>query len=79
MRSQGTKETQGINGDAAILQRWAGAVAGGRVRTEAPLEPCPYPHHRGADWRLASGGPIVCGICHPPAAGLDVDVRKAAA
>jgi putative DNA primase/helicase len=34
--------------------------------------PCPYEHHRPSDWRLADGGPRVCGICHPPAAGIDV-------
>lgn len=34
--------------------------------------PCPYPNHRGADWRLATGGPPTCGVCHPPVAGLDI-------
>jgi putative DNA primase/helicase len=33
--------------------------------------PCPYERHRPSDWRLADGGPRVCGICHPPAAGID--------
>ena len=28
---------------------------------------CPYPRHRGFEWSKADGGPIVCGICHPPA------------
>lgn len=41
---------------------------------------CPYPGHRETDWTRAdgtgatrNGRPIgQCGICHPPAAGLDV-------
>lgn len=68
MRSQGTKETQGINGDAAGLQRWMEVVA-----TSVPtgtIAACPYPRHRRADWRLAAGGPVMCGLCHPPAEGL---------
>jgi hypothetical protein len=77
MKSQGTKETQGINGDAAALQRRLAAVAassgGGAIK------PCPYPYHRATDWRLAQGGPIVCGVCHPPASGLDVTRRPARA
>lgn len=35
------------------------------------LPACPYDRHRSTDWRLAEGGPVVCGICHPPAPGLD--------
>ena len=34
---------------------------------------CPYPRHAGHEWRLANGGPWVCGVCHPPVAGLDVE------
>lgn len=38
------------------------------------VDGCPYPAHRdlGTDWRLAEGGPVVCGVCHPPVKGLDV-------
>lgn len=36
------------------------------------IGPCPYCAHRGDDWQLASGGPMVCGVCHPPAPGLDI-------
>lgn len=28
---------------------------------------CPYPRHRESDWQPLAGGPLVCGICHPPA------------
>lgn len=28
---------------------------------------CAYAAHAGRGWRLASGGPWFCGICHPPA------------
>lgn len=70
MKSLGTKETQGINGDAAALQRRmdSALAAVGAVQTGA----CAYPRHRGSDWRLAAGGPLVCGVCHPPAPGLDI-------
>lgn len=32
-------------------------------------QPCGYPAHRdlGKDWQLKTGGPVVCGACHPPA------------
>lgn len=72
MKSQGTKETQGINGNAAALQERLARVSlgGGVLRA-----PCPYRHHRATDWRLTAGGPVVCGVCHPPAAGLDVTRR----
>ena len=29
---------------------------------------CRYPPHRGCDWR-APDGRLICGVCHPPAAG----------
>jgi hypothetical protein len=73
MRSQGTKDTQGINGDAIALQRLLAAVpllAGDGAA-------CPYQDHRRTDWRLCAGGPVVCGVCHPPAAGLDVELVAA--
>lgn len=77
-RSRGTKETQGINGDAAELQRMLDVAA--RL-TGGGADVCPYPRHRGADWRLVigtdgqptvEGSPVTCGVCHPPAAGLEV-------
>lgn len=36
--------------------------------------PCGYPTHRWADWRKP-GGPWTCGVCHPPATGLRVELR----
>jgi hypothetical protein len=40
--------------------------------TGVGADPCGYPSHRGEEWRLATGGPTVCGQCHPPAEGLHV-------
>jgi hypothetical protein len=70
VKSQGTKDTQGINGDAIALQRWLAAAVPLLAGDGAA---CPYDGHRLTDWRLA-GGPVVCGVCHPPAAGLDVEL-----
>jgi hypothetical protein len=79
MKSQGTKETQGINGDAALLQHKLEAAAGVITRDS---EPCPYPDHRPTDWRLKiqtdgtpadEGSRWTCGACYPPASGLDVE------
>lgn len=70
MRSKGTKATQGINGEAAMHQRRLHLVQRFAV---GPGEVCSYPAHRGEDWKLASGGPVVCGVCHPPARGLKVE------
>ena len=28
--------------------------------------PCPFPGHRGSEWR-GDGGRLICGVCHPPA------------
>lgn len=67
---RGTKSTQGINGEAALLGRFNGAVS--NIPLIGTAQPCPYDHHRTSDWRLSAGGPTVCGICHPPAAGLDM-------
>ena len=64
----GTKATQGINGEAELLQRQQSAVLGFVRGTD----PCSYATHRGADWMLEEGGPVVCGVCHPPAPGLAV-------
>jgi hypothetical protein len=70
MRSQGTKETQGINGDAARLQRKQHAAL---AFVTDDGDPCPYPHHRITDWRLTLDHVnVVCGVCHPPAKGLHV-------
>jgi hypothetical protein len=65
---KGTKDTQGINGDAIALQRWLAAAGGG----SAELTPCPYPQHRGTDWQLTPAHPVMCGVCHPPANGLNI-------
>lgn len=62
MKSHGTKETQGINGDAAAL-----------TATTSSGAPCPYECHRGSDWRLSPEHPPRCGVCHPPAGGLEVE------
>lgn len=40
------------------------------INDNAPA--CPYPGHRESDWRLRRGGPVQCGVCHPPVATLDV-------
>lgn len=69
MRSQGTKETQGINGDATQLQRMLDIAA---KLTDGPGVVCPYEHHRGSDWQLTGDHPVRCGVCHPPARGLEV-------
>lgn len=61
-RSRGTRETQGVNGDAAVLQRWLEAAGAGDGVT-----PCPYVRHRVSDWRRSPEHPWVCGVCHPPA------------
>jgi len=42
----------------------------------AKLPPCPYPAHRGADWRLRGSKIEVCGICHPAADGIDAVALK---
>lgn len=68
-RSLGTKETQGINGDAAALQRKFAAMAAASTGTTA--DPCPYEHHRETDWRLVDSPHVVCGACHPPAKTLE--------
>jgi hypothetical protein len=70
MKSLGTKETQGINGDAARLQHVldvAARMSGGNE------DPCPYPAHRITDWRLGDSPHVVCGVCHEPAKGLDIE------
>lgn len=69
MKSQGTKETQGINGDATALQRQLDAAAAALGSDGAP---CPYPRHRSTDWRLTAEHPIRCGTCYPPARGIEV-------
>jgi hypothetical protein len=55
---------------APRFSRWKDAPAW------ASDQPCRYQRHRRTDWQLRAGGPVVCGVCHPPAPGLDVeDVR----
>lgn len=74
MRSQGTKATQGINGDAAALQRRMTEAA----RFVRKLEPCPYERHRPTDW-VTPTSQVTCGICHPPAAAFPGILRRGAA
>lgn len=75
---RGTKDTQGINGEAALLQRFGGAV----MAFAGSADLCPYPAHRPTDWRLkgerASERLPTCGVCHPPARGLEVELIGAA-
>jgi hypothetical protein len=59
----------GTNPGARRLQEQQSAVLGMVDDTPAI---CPYDHHRPTDWRLAEGHIAVCGVCHPPAAGLEV-------
>lgn len=40
------------------------------VLGDVQLPTCPYRGHRVTDWRLKAGGPVTCGVCHPPALGL---------
>jgi len=51
--------------------------AGLRFLHLLPDAPCGHPAHRATDWRLAEGGATVCGICHPAARGLDIELVKA--
>jgi hypothetical protein len=76
-RSKGTKETQGINGDATNLQRMLELAA--KFGGDRPMDPCPYDRHRSTDWRGSEEHPWVCGICHPPAAEWLVGERRASA
>ena len=75
-RSKGTKATQGVNGDAAVLSKQLDAAA----RFAGELQPCPYQRHRslGTDW-LNAGGRVICGVCRPPARGLKVRLVEAQA
>lgn len=63
-RHGGNKDEQ-----ADALQRWMTASLG----FAGDAAPCGYPGHRHSDWRLREGGGerAECGICHPPAPGLD--------
>ncbi len=58
-----TAEPNG-EGEQAVLAELDRFGAAGVVEEAAPL--CPYPAHRGNDWR-GDGGRLVCGVCHPPA------------
>jgi hypothetical protein len=58
------------HGDRLYDAKEAKAANVASLRARDP-SPCPYERHRPSDWRLADGGPRVCGICHPPAAGID--------
>lgn len=72
MKSQGTKETQGINGDAAALAARDTGALRLVVNQSGPMPPCSYPAHRATDWRLDQpGSPAVCGICHAPPTDAD--------
>lgn len=64
MNRQGTKLTQGINGQAAQLQRQLDSALNTTLRSKIVYEPCGYethrPHH--AVW---ADGPLICTACHP--------------
>jgi hypothetical protein len=64
VKSQGTKETQGINGDAAALGRREDAALAALGDVE--LKPCAYERHRGLGLDYDNdGGLTICGCCHP--------------
>lgn len=44
-----------------------GSMGAVRALEGQRFEACPYPGHRPSDWRSVAGGPVVCGVCHPPA------------
>lgn len=52
-------------GDGPASGGPVGAEGGGPVGGVRP--PCRYERHRPTDWRGRDGGPVVCGVCHPPA------------
>lgn len=54
-------QTAAFQGVQSSITRLLGVLSTG--------DACPYPFHRPTDWRVGDG-PIVCGICHPPAIGL---------
>lgn len=47
------------------------SIAAARSLHGLDVPPCPYDRHRPTDWRLADSTLVVCGICHPPPAGLN--------
>lgn len=65
-RHGGNKDEQ-----AEALSRWLDAAL---TAAAGDLGACSYPAHRGTDWRLTAEHPVVCGVCHPPAAGLAVQI-----
>jgi hypothetical protein len=54
-------EHQLTDADALI-----GKIARAFDATEVAVPPCERHGHAGREWRLASGGQWVCGVCHPP-------------
>jgi hypothetical protein len=56
--------------DAAVLAALVDAFDAVEIRPAGSHAPCPYGAHRPSDWRAADGGPVVCGVCHPPAPGV---------
>lgn len=50
------------------------AAADRAPRRSSLAADCSHPSHAGREWRLA-GGRWVCGVCQPPAAGLEVAWR----
>lgn len=60
----------GINPAASSLQAWQGPTT--TPDWSLSEEACPYGAHRSSDWAIADGGPIVCGVCHPPACADEV-------
>lgn len=72
MKSQGTKQTQGVNGDAAALQQQLEKAA---RATLGDGNPCPFPRHRPTDW-VTPISQLTCGICHPAAAEFPGIARR---
>lgn len=56
-------------GVTPVMEEARAAPTGeGSEVTEPPM--CRYPEHRPSDWRHPSGGgPVICGVCHPPPFG----------
>jgi hypothetical protein len=59
---------------AQLLGKKATALAEGPLGLlrGLPAPVCRYEHHRPTDWRPRGSVVRVCGICHPPAEGLDI-------
>jgi hypothetical protein len=70
-------EHQDADRARAVRARDAHLAIAERLGFGANAAPCPYPAHRGRDWRRRDGGPLICGVCHPPAVPDDQIERVA--